>query len=599
MAKRCGTVGGTGRGMGIGVMAAAVFAAAGLPASAQSYRTLDGTGNNAANTVWGSTGLTLSRMAGVNYADGIGSVDASRANPRDVSNAVFASNGPRLDQRGLSEINWLWGQFISHDISHTLFGSANGTLGITIPNGDPFFDSNGNNLAGQDIGMSRSEFRIESGARQQVNNITAWIDAGTVYGGRATDGPAGTDRGEWLRSFSGGKLKVSSSAAGDMMPLTESGAPGMANAMMPGMGANTFVAGDVRANEHVGLIGMHTLFVREHNRLADAIAAADASLTDQQIYDRARKIVGAQMQVITYEEYLPSLGVDMGSYSGYDASVDPSVTNEFSTAGFRLGHSQVTGLIQRLNADGSVIGSGNLDLVDAFFNPGEIYNGGLEATFLGLLNSTQESTDASIVDGLRNQLFERFVPGTGLVTDGTDLASLNILRGRDHGLGLFNDTREAYGLSRIDDWSELTSDAQMASALASVYGTPDEMDLWVGMLAQDPMAGASISETIAAILEDQFGRLRAADRFWYEHDLAGVNSDLTDLVAAFDGENLMTAAEWLSGLTLGEVMSLNTDATFTGNVFFQQVVPAPGAACVLAMAGLAASRRRRSAATPA
>lgn len=441
--------------------------------------------------------------------------------------------------------------------------------------------------------MRRSEFRVEGGSRQQVNNITAWIDAGTVYGGRATDGPAGTDRGDWLRSFSGGKLKVSSSAAGDMMPLTETGAPGMANVGTPGMGANTFVAGDVRANEHVGLVGMHTLFVREHNRLADVIAAADPSLTDEQIFQRSKKIVGAQMQAITYNEYLPSLGIDMGEYTGYDATVNPSVSNEFSTAGFRLGHSQVTGLIQRLNADGSIINAGNLDLVDAFFNPAEIYSGGLEATFLGLLDSTQESTDATIVDGLRNQLFERFVPGVGLVTDGTDLASLNILRGRDHGLGLFNDTREAYGLPRINEWDDLTSDPQVAAALAAVYASPDEMDLWVGMLAQDPEAGASVSETIGAILAEQFDRLRSADRFWFEHDLEGINGDLTDLVATFDGETLMTASEWLNELTLGEIMTLNTNATFDGNVFFQQTVPAPGVAAVLTIAGLGAVNRRR------
>ena len=563
--------------------------AAGLPAAAQDFRTIDGDVNNLTNLNWGSVGRLLSRQAGVNYADGISSVDGARANPREVSNAVFQHTGSIQDARKLSEFNWIWGQFISHDISHTLAGPSNGTLGITIPNADPFFGPQG--LGGQSLTMNRSDFVLDGGSRQQVNNISGWIDANTVYGGRATDGPAGTDRADWLRSFSGGKLRVSNSAVGDLMPLTEAGAPVMANQNVPTMGASTFVAGDVRANEHVGLLSMHTLFVREHNRLADVIASADATLDDEQIFQRARKIVGAQMAAVTYNEYLPSLGIQLGAYTGYDPAVNPDVTNEFSTAAFRLGHSQINNTIQRLDAPGgNPIAEGNLDIVDAFFNPSEIYNGGLEGIFNGLRFSRQEATDAVLVDGLRNQLFERFIPGVGLVTDGSDLASLNIMRGRDHGLATFNDTREAYGLARIDNWSDLTSNAGLQTALASVYGSIDEMDLWVGMLAQDHMSNASVSETVAVILAEQFERLRAADRFWFEHDLFGVNSDLIDPVAAFDGTNLTTASEWLSTLTLGELLTLNTNGVYSGNVFF---IPAPGASLALAAGGLLAARRRR------
>lgn len=574
------------------VVAATVAVLAGHAASAQSYRTIDGTNNNLDQTQWGSLGQSLSRQAAANYLDGSSSVDPSRANARNISNAVFASPGPILDARGLSEMSWAWGQFVSHDISHTLTSNANGTLGVPIPIGDPYFDSGPNSLGGQNITLNRSDFRMENGVRQQVNNITGWIDGNTVYGGRFVDGPAGTDRADWLRTFTGGKLKVSSSAVGDLMPLTEAGAPGMANQNRPTMGAATFVAGDVRANEHSGLIGMHTLFVREHNRLADVLIAADPSMSDEEVYQRARKIVGAQTQAITYNEYLPSLGINLGAYSGYDSSVNPDVTNEFSTAAFRL-HSQINGVLQRLNADGSVIAAGNLELVDAFFNPSEILNGGLEGIFRGLVGSNQESMDAVIVDGLRNQLFERFLPGVGLIADGNDLATLNVMRGRDHGLATYNDTREAFGLDRAVDFTDLTSDADVAAALASVYASVDDVDLYVGMLAEDLMAGASISETVAVIMGDQFERLRVADRFWYEGDLAGVNSDLTDLVAAFDGENLTTASEWLESLTLGGLMNLNTGTTFTGNVFFTQVIPAPGAFGLLAFAGIATTRRSR------
>ena len=93
-----------------------------------------------------------------------------------------------------------------------------------------------------------------------------------------------------------------------------------------------FLAGDLRVNEQIGLTSMHTLFVREHNRLADIIASQDPSLSGDEIYQLARKIVGAQIQAITLSEFLPLLlGPDaIAPYSGYDPTVDPTITSEFS-----------------------------------------------------------------------------------------------------------------------------------------------------------------------------------------------------------------------------------------------------------------------------
>ena len=93
-----------------------------------------------------------------------------------------------------------------------------------------------------------------------------------------------------------------------------------------------YCKGDIRANEQIGLIAMHTLFVREHNRLADLISSHYPDTDDEQIYQLARKIVSAEIQAITYKEFLPALlgpyAPDLGSYTGYDASVDPTLANE-------------------------------------------------------------------------------------------------------------------------------------------------------------------------------------------------------------------------------------------------------------------------------
>ncbi len=118
--------------------------------------------------------------------------------------------------------------------------------------------------------------------------------------------------------------------------------------------ATLFLAGDIRANEQVGLTSMQTLFLHEHNRLAALIADEHPELTGQEIFEMARKIVGAEVQAITFHDFLPLL-LGPGAiepYSGYDPDVDPSIAMEFSTAGFRIGHTVLSPRLLRIGADG-------------------------------------------------------------------------------------------------------------------------------------------------------------------------------------------------------------------------------------------------------
>ena len=107
-------------------------------------------------------------------------------------------------------------------------------------------------------------------------------------------------------------------------------------------------------------------------------------------------------------------------------------------------------------------------------------------------------------------------PGAG----GFDLAALNIQRGRDHGLPDYNTVRERFGLARVVDFSEITSNPGVQQALATAYETVDDIDPWVGILAEDKATGAATGMTAAAIFKDQFQRLRTGDRFWYQVNLS-------------------------------------------------------------------------------
>jgi len=479
------------------------------------FRTIDGTGNNLLNPKFGSAGIQLLRIAGSDYSDSVSELAGeSRKGPREISNILVAQSESILNSAGGSDWVWQWGQFLDHDIDLTTGIDPKEERPIPVPAGDTFFDPDV--TGGKTIGFNRSIFDVNSGTnrgnpRQQLNLITSFIDASNVYGSDEL-------RANTLRTNDGtGKLKTSS--GGQFPPPNTAGLPNAG-----GLDPSLYLAGDVRANEQIALTSTHTLFLREHNRLCDTIREAQPGLSGEEIYQRARKIVGAQMQVITYNEFLPIiLGPNsIRPYEGYDPRVNPSVANEFSTAAYRFGHSMLSPTLLRVNKPGNekVFTS----LKDAFFNPKLIHKGGgIESLLLGLAMQQAQEVDNQLVDGVRNFLFGD--PGDG----GFDLASLNIQRGRDHGLVDYNTARRAYGLKRVRRFSDITSDPSIQAALAAAYGSVGDMDLWVAGIAEDHTPGALVGETFHAILVDQFTRLRDGDRFWYQNDSFFTVAQLADI----------------------------------------------------------------------
>ncbi|MEM7385176.1 MAG: peroxidase family protein [Verrucomicrobiota bacterium] len=532
------------------------------PARATEFRSINGENNNEIRPNWGAAGTPYIRKVPTRYVDGLGQPDPALPNPRIVSNAIFHQHTNLPDPRGISDWGWAWGQFVDHDITHAPSGSQFGRLTIEIPPEDPVF---GDLRPNNQISLNRTNFEPDSGStspRLHVNTISAYLDASMVYGGSHEEGEEEEiNRAEWLRTMDGtGRFRVSDGGPlGDLLPPFAPGqSPAMANTFFPTMQGTAFVAGDVRANENLSLTSIHTLFVREHNRLAVLIRTALPDASGEEIFQRARKIVACQIQAITYNQYLPALGVHLPPYQGYDRSVNPQIAHEFATAGFRMGHSQINDQLLRLGNDGRPIGEGHIPLAEAFFSPGKLGEGGLEPILRGLSSQTQQQTDARIVDGLRNQLFTIFIPGKGPVDNATDLAAINMLRGRDHGIGTFNEIRQAYGLQPLTRFSQITADEDLAHALDRLYdGQIDKVEPFVGALAQDNAPGASLSPTTIAMLKDQFGRLRDGDRFFFQNGHDRENADLT-LVSQWNGQSRDSAIAWLNRLTLTDIIELNT-----------------------------------------
>ncbi len=469
------------------------------------YRSIDGTGNSLVRAGLNALGADFSRIGTAHFSDGVSALRTDLPNARTISNLVVAGNAETPNAEGLSGMMYAWGQFIDHDINLTLSDDVT-HIDIAVPAGDA-------TLSGS-ISMTRSVINPLTGVAGKpavtINNVTGWLDGSMVYGSDVATAAS-------LRGADGHLL----TSLGNNLPIVD----------------GAFVAGDIRVQENPDLTALQTLFLREHNRQVDKLKVAHPTWTSDQLYQQARAIVTAEIARITYNEFLPHLlgTTALKPYQGYKAGVDPSLTEEFAGAAFRLGHSIVSANLEKTDEQGIIIGTA-VTLKDAFFqDPTDfVADSGADGLLRHLTNDLSNALDVHIVDDLRNFLFG---PAAGL-----DLAAINLQRGRDLGLGTLNETRIALGLKPYTSFAAITSDATTAAALQAAYGDVNKVELWVGGLAENHVSGALVGQTFDVIIARQFQNLRDGDRFWYQNQ-------------GFDPATMRE----IESMTLASVMLKNTD----------------------------------------
>lgn len=510
-----------------------------LTLNAQEYRSFDGSDNNPIHSEWGAVGTNQLHYGTVGFSDGISEpAGQNRRNPRVLSNKLFEQSQLLPDATRLSDYAWVWGQFIDHDIT-LVEDQPDETVNIQVPLGDVFFDPLKKGTVV--IPMHRSKYDPATGTstdnpRAWPNGISAFIDGSGVYGSTK-------DRADWLRSFEGGKFRMS---AGNLLPYnTDNGelygtidphAPEMA---MPLQHVRKwFVAGDVRANENPLLTSMHTIFAREHNRLCEELALDNPSWDDERLYQQARKIVSGMIQSIVYNEWLPTMNVHLDEYEGYDAEVNPGIMNVFSAAAYRYGHTVINSELVAMDNFGNVVPNGHFLLRDAFFNPTVVKTLGVAPLLKGMATQVEQDFDCKMIDDLRNFLFGP--PGAG----GMDLAAININRGRERGLPDYNTVRENFGLPRHQSFDDITKSPELRQLLENELRDINNIDPWIGMLVEDHMSNTLFGESVMTILIKQFTALRDGDRFFFEND---------------PGLSFRDRA-WIRNTRLVDVVLRNTDA---------------------------------------
>jgi hypothetical protein len=569
------------------------------------FRSITGFGNNPDHLTWGMSGTDLLRVSPVAYADGISQPSAPNGlSPREISNNLsnqsdpifsFADNNGNPNAQRLSDYAYAWGQFIDHDMDLTLDNSGQ-SFDILI---DPTRQSGSNpDLMGVEP-FTRSQFDPNTGTttpRQQINAVTSYLDLSQVYGStqvvanalRVVEGFTSTGT-----PILGAHLKTS---PGDFLPLNnlsyftqaQLNALNMANDAQQVPNTSLFAAGDRRANENVELLSLTTLFLRNHNRLVDQLCSMNPASfgftvwTDNNLYQEARKLNIAEAEMITYNGYLPSiLGTNaIPGYTGYKGYVNATIATEFSTVGFRFGHSLLSTTVGRDNNDATGITDVNpngseinltedffrpdllnnnhvtVNLVDRFGNPDPHTSSTVGEVLKALADGLPNETDLLLIDEVRNVLFG--IPHG----PGTDLGARDIQRARDHGIGTYNQVRVAYGLPAVTSYAQISSDPAVQAALRGTYGTinghdnVNAVDPFIGMLAEDHVRGGDVGPTVRAILVKQFAALRDGDRFFF------LNESFTS------AEQSLLA----QGNTLSEVIENNTSITnLQSNAFFNRL----------------------------
>ncbi|KAL3886205.1 hypothetical protein ACJMK2_026214 [Sinanodonta woodiana] len=490
------------------------------------YRTIDGSCNNLNKRLWGRSFTPFERMMPAFYD----SFDQPRQTSvyneplplaRTISSQFHVESVLGDLMLDLSHMAMEFGQFLSHDIQRNAL-SADNIIGydgsridccqtnrgdpcflIKIPSDDPYYSQFNRICMNFVRAVATPNLDCSMGQRQQLNQNTHYIDGSQIYGSDVATSKS-------LRTFVGGKLQTG--ADPNIPNLLPKDINNDANCQLPLADSNVkcFLAGDVRVNQHPGLISLHTIFMREHNKIAAGLSALNNGWSDQIIYDEARKIVGAILQHITYKEFLQAILGDTimtsyglkpftrGYFNGYDSSVNPAIKNEFSTAAFRFGHSMVHDSLKY---------SGTSHLFkDVFLKPDLVYDisGGVDTIVEGLTDSYSQKVDELFSHQLTHHLFEQ-QPGSG-----GDLAAFNIQRGRDHGIPPY------LLLKTLCNVGDTVHNPAVWDALSTLYQSQFDIDLFSGGVSENPVDGGNIGPTFACIIAKQFQSLKKGDRYYYE-----------------------------------------------------------------------------------
>uniref|UniRef100_A0A8C0LM62 Myeloperoxidase n=1 Tax=Canis lupus dingo TaxID=286419 RepID=A0A8C0LM62_CANLU len=490
------------------------------------YRSITGHCNNRRSPTLGASNRAFARWLPAEYEDGFSlpygwTPGVKRSGfpvplARAVSNAIvrFPTEQLTPDQER-SLLFMQWGQLLDHDLDLSpepaarvsFVTSVNCEISceqqppcfpLKIPPNDPRIKNQRDCIPFFRSSPACTDNNIT--IRNQINALTSFVDASMVYGSedplatrlRNLTNQLGLLAVNTRFSDNGRALLPFDNLHDDPCLLTNRSA-----------GIPCFLAGDTRSSEMPELASMHTLFLREHNRLATELRRLNPRWDGERLYQEARKIVGAMVQIITYRDYLPlvlgplAMRKYLPRYRSYNDSVDPRISNVFTNA-FRYGHTLIQPFMFRLDNRYQPMGPNpRVPLSRVFF-----------ATWRVVLEGELDLGQETVVYGRQPWC----------------VGELGFLRPthshRRLSLAGYNAWRRFCGLpqpSTVGELATVLRNLDLAQKLMQQYGTPDNIDIWMGGVAEPLEPRGRVGQLLACLIGTQFRKLRDGDRFWWEN----------------------------------------------------------------------------------
>jgi hypothetical protein len=437
-------------------------------------------------------------------------------NPRDVSNLLLA----REDFVPAGIVNVLaaaWLQFMNHNWFFHERGPEDDFFEVPLPEGDSWPEPHmrirrtptmpGTSRAGH--GGSAPAFH---------NQESHWWDGSQIYG-------TGAEKQKSLRTFEGGRIKIE---AGRLVADPET-------AGVDHTGFNE--------NWWAGLALLHTVFAREHNAIADALAKAYPQLDDQRLFEIAWLVNSALMAKIHTIDWTRTILRHPALQIGMNANWWGIQGEALQKKVGRLTHSEaISGVAGSEAAHHAAPFSLTEEFVSVYrmhpLIPDDYDFWSLED------NSLREQRTLTEIQGVDTREFmdrlgmEDIWYSLGLASAGAvclhnypntlrqlrrvdgellDLGTLDIVRDRERGIPRYNDFREALRMPRFTTFDELTPNKRWAKEIAELYrGDIDAVDPMVGMYAETPPKGFGFSDTAFRVFILMASRRIKSDRFFTE-----------------------------------------------------------------------------------
>nr|XP_042702088.1 myeloperoxidase-like [Chrysemys picta bellii] len=472
------------------------------------YRTITGECNNRKHSYLGASNHGYARWLPAEYEDGVslpkGLTEGKLYNGfplplvRDYEIIHTANENVTQDQER-SLIFMQWGQWVDHDLDLAPFTTTKidnkevhcetsctfepPCFPIQIPPDDPRIKDPNTCMP---FVRTAPVCNARTFTREQINAITSFLDASMVYGSEVPLAKSIRNQTNQL----------------GLMALNQ-------NFTDAGLGLLPF------ENKSQSLC----LFTNKAMNIP-CFKAALIYFKDALFQRKANVLI--VKRVVTYRDYLPLLLGDetekeIPCYTGYDESEDPTVANVFSLA-FRFGHSSIQPFVNRLDEHFQPLGPHSQVPLHLTFCASwrVVMEGGIDPLLRGLLvdHAKLMKQNQMVVEELQERLFEQ------VEIIGLDLAALNLQRGRDHGLPGYNAWRQFCGLSQprnLAELSEVLRNPELARKFMDLYGTPDNIDIWIGAMAEPFVPNGRVGPLLACIIGSQFRKLRDGDRFWWEN----------------------------------------------------------------------------------